>query len=101
MVSTSLSSLVEPLATEEHQRIAEQLDLDAVGVLEVHRLLDPAVRPGVLHPGLVEAFAHLIPAVPRGRDGDVLHAADGLDTWFEPETGEVEEAQQGLVSEVE
>src|SRR4029077_4214861 len=32
--------LVEVVVGAVHQRIAEQLDLDAVGVLEVHRLLD-------------------------------------------------------------
>ena len=86
---------------EVHQRVAEQLDLDAVRVLEVHRLLDAQVRPGVLHALRVQLVAQALPAVAGHRDGDVLDAADRLDARLEPEAGEVEEAEQGLVAEVE
>src|SRR3954470_4928305 len=92
---------VELLAAEVHQRVAEQLDLDAVGVLEVHRLLDPEVGARVLHTCGVQLVPDLLPAVPWGGDGDVLDAADRLDAGLQAETGEVEEAEQGLVAEVE
>ena len=39
-------------------------------------------------------------SMPRS-GGDVLDGADRLDPGLEPETGEVEEAQEGLVAEVE
>ena len=93
------SSLVELVTGEVHQRIAEQLDLDAVGVLEVHRLLD-ARDPGrrSVTPASSSRSRSLLPPVARHRDRDVLHAADRLDARLEPEPGEVEEAEQRLVA---
>src|SRR5215211_3324710 len=96
-----LALLVELLAGEEHERIAQQLDLDPVGILEVHRLLDAAIGSGVLHARLVQPVADLLPAVARSRDRDVLHTADGLDARLEAEPWEVEEPQQRAVPEVE
>src|ERR1700712_2907063 len=93
--------LVELVATEVHQRIAQQLDLDAIGVFEVHRLLDAAIGSGVLPAGLVETCTDLFPPVPRRGDGDVLHAADRLHAGLEAEPWEVEESEQRLVAEVE
>src|SRR3954452_6725966 len=73
-----LVSLVELFPGEVHQRVAQELDLYAVGILEVHRLLDPAVRSGVLDTLGVESRAQLFPAVARARDRDVLDAPDGF-----------------------
>src|SRR3954463_16611993 len=101
MASTSFPSVVELFAREVHEWVAEELDLDPVGILEVHRLLDPAVRPGVLDPGRVEALPRRLPPAPGRRDREVLDPADRLDAGLEPETGEVEEPEQGLVAEVE
>src|SRR5437764_2836324 len=81
--------LVEHAPREVHERVAQQLDLDAVRVLEVHRLLDAHVRTGVLDAGRVEPVAQLLPAVARDRDGDVLDAADRLHARLEPEGREV------------
>src|SRR5688572_29515746 len=79
--------LVELGTAEVHQRVAEQLDLDAVGVLEVHRLGDAEVGPGVLDAGLVQPSLALLPAVPRAGDRNVLDAADRLDDRLEPQPG--------------
>src|SRR4029453_10945963 len=104
MPCTSLGDtplLVELTTTEVHQWITQNLDLDAVGVFEVHRLLDPTVRSCVLHARLVQPAADLLPTVSGSRDRDVLDRSDGLDAWLQSQPGEVEEAQQRLVAKVE
>src|SRR5262245_9722611 len=74
-----LPLLVQLAAGEVHQRIAEQFDLDAVGVLEVHRLRDALVGPEVRHPRLVEPGTQPLPPISGYRDRDVLDRADRLD----------------------
>src|SRR6478609_4931089 len=65
------SLLVELASAEVHERVAEQLDLDAVRVLEVHRLLDPEVGTGVVHSCLVQPTLRQLPLVARHGDRDV------------------------------
>src|SRR5262245_17183102 len=93
--------LVELLSCEVHQRITQQLDLNAVGVLQVHRLLDAAIGPGVLDPSSVEPFTQLFPSVAGCRDRDVLDTPDRIDARLEPEPGEVAKAPPCQVAEVE
>src|SRR5689334_19311940 len=93
--------LVELVSGEVHERIAEQLDLDAVRVLEVHRLGDALVWTEVRDPGRVELGPQVLPAVARYGDRDVLDRPDRLDAWVQAQAREVEEAQQGLVAQIE
>src|SRR3954449_10155991 len=76
--------LVEALAGEVHQRVAEQLDLDPIGILQVHGLLDATVGADVLPPRSVQPVTHGFPAVPGRGYRDVLHPTEGLDPRLEP-----------------
>ena len=76
-------SLVELDATEEHQRVAEQFDLDSIGITEVHRLGNPEVGSRVRYSRVVEPGLNLLPALTGGRNGDVLNSADRFDGRFE------------------
>src|SRR5690349_8486046 len=95
------SLLVQVATGEVHQLVAEQLDADAVRIAQVERLGNAAGRPVVRDAVVVEHLAQLGVPVRGHRDRDVLHGPDRLDTLLQAEAREVEEAEQGLVAEVE
>src|SRR5262249_55810995 len=83
------------------ERLADQLDLDVVGVLEVDRLLDTHVGPEVLDTGGGQPALCVLEHFWGHRDRDVLDPAEPLPYGLESEGGEVEEAEQVAVADVE
>src|SRR4029450_4753465 len=61
----------------------------------------PAVWTQVLDAGFVQALSGRGELLGRDRDGDVLHTADGLGKRGMLGAGEVEEAEQVAVADVE
>src|SRR5439155_493339 len=84
-----------------HERLANQLDLDAVGILEVHRLLDAAVGPDVRNPRAVEPALQRLERLWCHRDGNVLNTAEAFRHRLEAEAGEVEEREHVARADVE
>ncbi len=91
----------EPAAQHLVERILGDLDLDAVRVAEVHRLLDTTVRTHIGNAVLVQAVFQLFEVRRVGRDGDVLDPADSLLCLAQAKPGEVEEPEQVVVADVE
>src|SRR5712691_3329864 len=76
------------------QRLGDQLDLDPVGILEVDRRHDPAVRAEVRDAALLESGFDPLELCRLHRDGDVLDTAYALDAWLQSQAGKIEERQQ-------
>src|SRR5712691_4472426 len=94
-------ALSKPALVHLEQRLAKQLELNAVRVLEIDRISDAAVWAKVADAICLEALFGGLELVRLDRDGNVLDAADRFHPGLESETREVEEGQQVAVAEIE
>jgi hypothetical protein len=94
-------SAEQVLAVEAAQLLAVQLQAGPVGVAEIQAVVDPAVRPQVLHAGLIQPLPGRRELLGPNQDGEVLHPADGLGERRVVVAGDVEEPDQVVVAEVE
>src|SRR5215217_6931538 len=99
--SRKCRSAEQGVAEEQAQVFAVELEADPVGVTEVQAVLHPAVGAQVVDAGLVQAASGGGELAGRDRDGEVLDPADGLGERRMVVAGEVEEAEQVAVADVE
>ena len=57
----ALNELVELSPGEVHQRVTEQLDADAIGIAQVHRLWNAAIGTDVRNTGLIKTGLQSFP----------------------------------------
>src|SRR5689334_14835739 len=89
------------LALEDAQLLDVQLDVHAVGVAEVDAVVDAALRADVLDARGLQLHLRRVEIGLRGGQREVLHAADRLLEIRVVVAGEVEEAEQVAVADVE
>jgi EAL domain-containing protein (putative c-di-GMP-specific phosphodiesterase class I) len=94
----SAAGSTAPVYLEEE--VLEQLDLDAVRVAEVDRVLHASVGPQVLDAPLVKEDLDLLEPLRIDREGEVLEGADGLHCRSQVEPRKVEEGEQVFVPDV-
>src|SRR3954452_4882208 len=89
---------VEIAAGEGHELVRQQLDADAVGVAQIERLRDSALRPVVGNARFVQLLVQHRVSLRWHGDRDVLHRAVALLRGLQSESGKVEEAEQREVA---
>src|SRR5215218_7832742 len=99
--SRKCRSAEQGVTEEQAQVLAVELQADPVGVAEVQAVLHPAVGAQVVDAGLLQAAPGGGELPGRDRDGEVLDPADGLGERRVVVAGEVEEAEQVAVADVE
>src|SRR5262245_41491761 len=91
----------QPGAVEDAEFLPVELKAHAVGVAEVHAVLDPAVGPAVVQAGLVELLLRRFVLLRRAGERPVLSAAGGLGERRVGVAREVREPEQVAVADVE
>src|SRR5262245_36515243 len=100
-LSRRTASLAERLALHDQQRLADQLDLDPVRVLEVERVGGAAVGSEIRNPVRLQLRLQRLELLLVDRDRDVLNASQRLDPRLQPQARKVEKRQQVVVPDVE